>query len=127
MLLNRLFKFVQTEEPVNNVLAGYFEKLVISLRKRKEQQFVKFLFGAKPELVTDLLQHIQNTSITEVVKNIVTIQASNFDLDLQQVIKKSKASMVNQLVEKLASNVCEETTLCSTEIIKFLLDDHREY
>lgn len=94
MLLNRLFKFVQTTEPVNNVLAGYFEKLVISLRKRKEQQFVKFLFGQRPELVTDLLQHIQNTSITEVVKNIVSIQASNFEPELQQVIKKSKADMV---------------------------------
>jgi hypothetical protein len=37
MLLNRLFKFVQTTEDVNLVLAGYFEKLVVSLRKRKEQ------------------------------------------------------------------------------------------
>jgi hypothetical protein len=58
MLLNRLFKFIETEEPVNVVLAGYFEKLVISLRKRKEQQFVKFLFGSRPELLTDLMQHI---------------------------------------------------------------------
>jgi hypothetical protein len=37
MLLNRLFKLVQTEEEVNDVLSGYFEKLVMSLRKRKEQ------------------------------------------------------------------------------------------
>ena len=37
MLLNRLFKLVQTEDELNDVLAGYFEKLVMSLRKRKEQ------------------------------------------------------------------------------------------
>lgn len=36
MLLNRVFKFIDTEEPLNDVLCGYFEKLVLSLRKRKE-------------------------------------------------------------------------------------------
>jgi hypothetical protein len=63
------------------------------------------------------MEHIYNTSITEVVKNVVTIQASNFDLDFQQVIKKSKANMINQLLEKLAIIGCEESSLCATEII----------
>jgi len=43
------------------------------------------------------------------------------------VIKKSKASMINELIEKLSSNSCEESSLCAMEIIQFLLNDHREY
>jgi hypothetical protein len=37
MLLNKLFKFLQTEQkPLNPVLAGYFSKLVSSLVSRKQ-------------------------------------------------------------------------------------------
>ena len=44
-LLDRLFKFVRSQEkPLNPVLAGYFSKLVTLLINRKQKQIVPYVF-----------------------------------------------------------------------------------
>ena len=65
------------------MLSGYFEKLVISLRKRKEQQFIKYIFGEANNNLDLLVKHVYNTSISEVLKNMLTVTASNFDPEFQ--------------------------------------------
>jgi len=81
MLLNRLFKLVQTKEELNDVLCGYFEKLVMSLRKRKEQQFIKYIFGDGAENLDHLMHHVYQTSIAVLVKELLGIQAANYEVD----------------------------------------------
>ena len=45
MLLDRLFKFIDTDEvPLNAVLSGYFSKLVSLLINRKLKSIVPYIF-----------------------------------------------------------------------------------
>ena len=73
------------------------------------------------------MNHVYSTSISEVIKNILSITTSNFDLDLQKVIKNSKVGIIDQLIEKLSCKFDEETNMCAGEIISHLLMDHREH
>lgn len=123
MLLDRLFKFIESEDQLNEVLAGYFEKLVISLRKRKEQQFIKYIFGEKNENLDKLVEHVYNNSIAEVLKNMLSVTASNFDPDFQQVIKEKKTSLMFQLIDRLTSEYPYHTNLAASMIIMDLMDD----
>ena len=103
MLLDRLFKFLQTEEELNDVLSGYFEKLVISLRKRKEQQFIKYIFGEANKNLDSLVTHVYNTSIAEVLKNMLSVTASNFESEFHQVIKDKKGELMHKLIDCLTA------------------------
>ena len=58
-LLNRLFKFVRTEEkPLNPVLSGYFSKLVTLLINRKQKQLVPYIFEENPDIIDQLVYHV---------------------------------------------------------------------
>jgi hypothetical protein len=82
---------------------------------------VKFVFGAKPEFLSDLMKHIYSTSVAEVVKNILNVSASNFDFDLQKTIKSTKAMMMDELLDKLSSSYSEENSMCAHDILMFLM------
>jgi len=123
MLLDRLFRFLKTTDTLNEVLAGYFEKLVISLRKRKEQQFIKYIFGEKNENLDMLVDHVYNTSIAEVLRNMLTVTASNFDPDFQQVIKDKKTSLLYKIIERLTSAFPLHHNMGASSIIIDLMDE----
>lgn len=44
-LLDYLFSFLETQEPLNPVLSGYFNKLVVSLLKRNHKKVLWFFRG----------------------------------------------------------------------------------
>ena len=59
MLLDRLFKFIRTEEkPLNPVLAGSFFRLVNLLITRKQKQLVPYIFGDESDVIDCLLNHV---------------------------------------------------------------------
>ena len=58
-LLDRLFKFIRTEEtPLNAVLAGYFAKLVTLLINRKQKSLIPFVFSPSSDVINWLLYHV---------------------------------------------------------------------
>lgn len=123
MLLDRLFRFLDTKEHLNEVLAGYFEKLVISLRKRKEHQFIKYIFGEKNENLDMLVEHVYNTSIAEVLRNMLTVTASNYDPDFQQVIKDKKTHLLHMIIERLTAAYPLHHNMGASSIIIDLMDE----
>ena len=59
MLLDRLFKFIRTDDkPLNPVLAGYFSKLTILMINRKQKQIIPYIFGPDSDILDCLLKHI---------------------------------------------------------------------
>ena len=83
MLLDRLFKFIRTEEaPLNPVLAGYFCKLLTLLINRKQKQVIPYIFGPDSDVLDCLLRHLYQKSISEVLNKLMNIVDTNFDGDL---------------------------------------------
>lgn len=59
VLLDRLFKFVRTDDkPLNPVLAGYFAKLVTLLINRKQKQLIPYVFAPGSDIIDRLLYHV---------------------------------------------------------------------
>ena len=87
MLLDRLFKFIRTDEkPLNPVLAGYFSKLTILLINRKQKQIIPYIFGPESDVLDCLLKHIYQKSVAEVLQKLMNIVDTNFDSELQNQI-----------------------------------------
>lgn len=58
ILLERLFKFIHTDEELNPVLSGYFCKLVSLLISRKQKLLFPFIFAPESTVIEDLLKHV---------------------------------------------------------------------
>lgn len=50
-LLDRLFKFLDTEEKLNAVLSGYFAKLTTLLLTRRREKLVPYIFSEENSIV----------------------------------------------------------------------------
>lgn len=74
VLLDRLFKFVRTEEkPLNPVLSGYFSKLVTLLINRKQKHLIPIVFAPESDFIDRLLYHVYQKSISELLNKLLTI------------------------------------------------------
>ena len=84
MLLDRLFKFIEVTdgEPVNNVLAGYFSKVVSLLINRKQKQIVPYIMSSENKVIENLLKHVYSRSVAEVIHRLLHILETNFDDEL---------------------------------------------
>ena len=123
MLLNRLFKFVRTEEkPLNNVLAGYFCKLTTLLLNRKQKQLIPYIFGPESDVLDCLLFHIYQKSVSELLEKLMNVVETNFEEDLVPVIREKKLKVMNQLADKLSKNHSDEDNLNASTVIIELLE-----
>ena len=79
-LLDRLFKFVRSQEkPLNPVLSGYFAKLVTLLINRKQKQIVPYVFQENPEIIDYLVYHVYQKSISELLNKFLNIMVHDFE------------------------------------------------
>lgn len=98
MLLNRLFRFLDSDS-TNEVLAGYFSKLVHLLVNRKQNQFVPYVFNNG---VFDLLlKHLNQRSICEVIIKLMNTNESNFGHEFACEMKEAKTKVIQQLLSAL--------------------------
>lgn len=59
VLLDRLFKFIRTDnKPLNPVLSGYFARLVTLLINRKQKQLIPYVFAPGSDIIDRLLYHV---------------------------------------------------------------------
>lgn len=70
-----------------------------------------------------LLHHMYSTSIAEVLKSLMAVTASNFDLDLQKTIKQEKARLMNKLIDKMSGENSFETNMSAQITIQDLIED----
>jgi len=109
VLLDRLFKFIRTEEiPLNPVLSGYFFRLVNLLIMRKQKQLVPYIFGDDSDVIDCLLRHVYQKSVSEVLNKLLNILGINFDEEMVAKIQEKKQKILNELIEKLGNKECDE-------------------
>lgn len=72
VLLDRLFKFLEQNGELNPVLSGYFCKLVSLLISRKQKQLVPYIFSSESKIIDNLVKHVQQKSISEILNKLVT-------------------------------------------------------
>ena len=67
-LLDKLFAFLEREEPLNSLLAGYFGKIVSVLLARRTDETLKVM--EERNLVPQLLRHLGAYSILELLLKV---------------------------------------------------------
>jgi hypothetical protein len=77
-LLDRLFEFLRQEEELNPVLSGYFCKLVSLLISRKQKQLIPYIFSEKSDIIDNLVRHVGQKSISEVLNKLMTQLDSDY-------------------------------------------------
>ena len=132
MLLDRLFKFLDTpstsdnddaDEPVNPVLAGYFSKVVQLLINRKQKQIVPYIIADENKVIQRLVRHVYSRSVAEVIHRLLHIVESNFDDETSAKIAEKKQVIMTSLIEKLKSEKGDETAMNATFILQDLMEN----
>lgn len=119
MLLDRLFKFINTSdsEPLNSVLAGYFNKVVTLLLNRKQKQIVPYIISDEKKVIESLLRHVYSRSIAEVIDRILHIVESNFEEEISQKILEKKQMIISSLIDQLKTQNGDETEMNAAFIL----------
>lgn len=118
MLLKYLFKFVETRDhPLNPVLSGYFAKLLVLLINRKQKQIVPFIFSEECSLIDNLLYHVYQKSISEVLNKILNVTNQNYDETLSKRIREMQQKAVVTLIDKLAADQIDEEANLNASIV----------
>lgn len=75
-LLDEAFRFLQTEEELNPLLCGYFNKLVTGLLKYKRVQTSNYIFDT-PGLLEWFVKHIYDKSLSDLMVTLLKESESN--------------------------------------------------
>ncbi|XP_015119421.1 serine/threonine-protein phosphatase 6 regulatory subunit 3-like [Diachasma alloeum] len=70
-LLIKLYTFIDTDKPLNPLLASFFSKIIGVLLIRKSDQVLEFL-KSRQKCVDRLLQHLETSAIMDLVLKLVT-------------------------------------------------------
>lgn len=129
MLLDRLFKFIDTtseegEEKtyLNPVLAGYFSKVVQMLINRKQKQIVPYIFAEENNVVERLLKYVSSRSISEVIHRLLHLVESNFEDEIAAKINKNKQLILNSLIDQLKCDAEDETVMNAAFILQDIME-----
>lgn len=101
-LLDHLNKFIQPDDELNDVLAGYYARLVFVLIQKKSEALAKY-FYANERLLYRLAYHCYSKSLTDTIVKILDINAEKIDLDEAEV-KRIRAEFVKVLLERLSDD-----------------------
>lgn len=128
MLLDRLFKFIRTDEtPLNPVLSGYFFRLVNLLIMRKQKQLVPYIFGDDSDVIDYLLKHVYQKSVSEVLNKLLNILGINFDDEMVAKIQEKKQRILNDLIDKLGSPDCNDEEAMNITFILFDIMEQKTF
>ena len=98
-LLDKLFAFVESDAPLNTLLAGYFSKIVSTLLSRRPDETLKVFENRN--LVPHLLKHLGSYSILELLlKLIAEVEEKDSDGGAQTEWLHSQ-DIVGKLISKL--------------------------
>ncbi|CAL0334503.1 unnamed protein product [Lupinus luteus] len=117
-LLNLLFSFLDPTHSHSNLLAGYFNKVVVCLLLRKTVPFMQYV-QAHQEIVRKLVDLIGITSIMEVLIRLIGADEHMYvnHVDAMQWIEET--DVLEMIVDKFSSSDCPEVhanaaeTLCA--------------
>ena len=81
-----------------------------------------YIFQEDPELMDYLLMHIYQRSISEILGKLLTQLDSDYDTELQAIIKAKQLEVAGKLVDCLSAEHCEESNLNAATIIQDMFD-----
>lgn len=74
-LLNKLYSFLETEKPLNPLLASFFSKTLGILLSRKTELIFEFL-KSKEDFLSQLINHLKTSAIMDLLLRLVTCPES---------------------------------------------------
>lgn len=86
--LDYLFAFVYQDQELNEVLAGYFERVVRSLLEKKQKEFLAYFFNNEKNSQS-LEKHIYNRSICILYEKLINIRVVE-DYQLTESLNSSR-------------------------------------
>jgi hypothetical protein len=124
VLLERLFKFIQTEDDaeLNPVLSGYFCKLVSLLISRKQKQLFPYIFAKESTVIEDLLKHVYQKSISEILNKLLTLVDPDHEPEIVAAIQEKQQMAVSYLIDSLGPEKSEEHNLNAATIIQDMFE-----
>jgi len=122
VLLDRLFKFVRTKEELNPVLSGYFSKLVSLLISRKQKLLIPYIYSPDRDIIECMLDHVYQKSISEVLNKLLVQFDSEYEPEIQTMIKVKQQTAVAKLVDKLGPSFTEEDNMNASTILQDLIE-----
>lgn len=106
-LLNKLYSFLDTEKPLNPLLASFFSKTMGLLIMRKTETFFEFL-KSKEEFISLILSHIETSAIMDLLLRLVTCIECN---EMRYCVVKwlNEQKVIERLVSLIDASYSAET------------------
>ncbi|XP_050390728.1 serine/threonine-protein phosphatase 6 regulatory subunit 3 isoform X2 [Patella vulgata] len=127
-LVDKLYSFLESDQPLNPLLASFFSKVMGLLITRKSEMIFEYLKSRK-DFVGSLLRHIGTSAIMDLLLRLITciesitIRRAVIDwLNEQKVVERLVASIVPEKDEDIhcnaAQSLCDIVRLGREQIIQ---------
>jgi len=104
-LLDYLTRFLNTDEEINDVLAGYFGRLCNLLIQKKNEEMGRY-FYTHEEVFYRFAYHCYSKSISDTAIKILDINVDKLEIN-ESEIKRIRAEFIKRLLERLADDKSE--------------------
>eukprot|EP00117_Sycon_ciliatum_P008642 scpid27047/ scgid11254/ Serine/threonine-protein phosphatase 6 regulatory subunit 2; SAPS domain family member 2 len=105
-LMDKLFEFMESEPPLNSLLASFFSRVVIELFSKKASLMLTYI-SSKTGLVDSFLSHIDTSAIMDLLMGIVS--AFQMPEERQEICKwLEEHGIVEKLVDLISGDVGAE-------------------
>ena len=111
-LLDYLTKFIDTDNELNDVLAGYFSRLLNLLIQKKGDEVGKYFYSHE-HLLYRFADHSYSKSLSEIIIKILDINIEKIDYDKEEITRIRK-EFIKLLLVKLKHSpeeICYEYSL----------------
>ena len=119
-LLDYLNSFIDTDDELNDVLSGYYARLVNILLQKKSDEVRKYFFEHEEHLYR-LAYHSYSKSITDTLVKILDISMEKIDKEESEV-NRIRAEFIKRLVGRLADDSSEVAFEYSLNIFQIFSD-----
>ncbi|MEW5298877.1 MAG: hypothetical protein WDW36_001951 [Sanguina aurantia] len=116
-LMRLLFSLLQTPAPLDSKTAGYFGRVVGHLLLRKTHELMQYL-QEQPEILESLIDHVDTTSIADIVKRLVGADEQSSMLFIPAYAQwLSSTSLVELLLQRLSPSQSPEAQANAADIL----------
>ncbi|XP_074101639.1 phosphatase 6 regulatory subunit 1-like protein fmt isoform X2 [Cotesia typhae] len=124
-LLAKLYSFIDTDEPLNPLLASFFSKIIGVLLIRKSDQVLEFLKG-RQKCVDRLLEHLETSAIMDLVLKLVT-KVEGVDMRQNILNWLDTQQLVQRLIKLLSSEANSDKHTNAAQLLCDIVKLAREY
>jgi hypothetical protein len=91
VVIDHFLKFVETDQPLNYVLSGYFAKIFLNILNLKTNSFLKYIFTTRREFLSNLVRHSHMKSISDIIIMILNTNLAEIE---EEDVKKELFSKI---------------------------------